>query len=198
MATHHRAVGLHACRRRAGSVGCAPYVACLGKGSLQPLVSEALRAGSQYTSLLCRCLREGTGRTADLIPSKRRLETANSEMFASLRRIYGEPKNRAEILQEAAAAANGNLRLTRILNLLLVHLASKPRPVTESALSEWEAAATSALDLLASAETDEASAPLVLSRLEAVELSDQEQTRIATRGSSFSWRGLRRSLAQCL
>ena len=147
------------------------------KDRFQPLVSEALRAGSQYTSLLCRCLREGTGRTADLIPSKRRLETANSEMFASLRRMYGEPKNRAEILQEAAAAANGNLRLTRILNLLLVHLASKPRPVTESALSEWEAAATSALDLLASAETDEASAALALSRLEAVELSDQGTNR---------------------
>jgi uncharacterized membrane protein YccC len=143
------------------------------KDRFQPLVSSALCAGGEYTRLLCRCLREGAGRAADLIPLKRRLETANSEMFASLRRMYGEPKNRAEILQEAAAAANGNLRLTRILNLLLVHLASNPRPVTDSVLSEWEEAATSALELLASAEKNRASAELALSRLEAVDLNDQ-------------------------
>ena len=142
------------------------------KDRFQPLMSEALLAGRDYIKLLCRCLREGTGRTPELIPAKRRLETANSEVFASLRRMYGEPKNRADILQDAAAMANGNVRLTRVLNLLLLHLANKPPPATESALVELEDAASSALEVLAASceECDKRSLELALSRLEAVEL----------------------------
>jgi len=138
----------------------------------QPLMSEALLAGREYIKLLSRRLREGTGRGPELIPAKRRLETANSEVFASLRRMYGEPKNRADILQDAAAMANGNLRLTRVLNLLLLHLANKPPPVIESALAEWEEAASSALEVLAATreECDEQALRLALSRLEGVEL----------------------------
>ena len=98
------------------------------KDRFQPLMSEALLASCGYIKLLCRRLREGTGRGEELIPAKRRLESANSEVFASLRRMYGEPKNRADILQDAAAMANGNLRLARVLNLLLVHLSEPSRP----------------------------------------------------------------------
>jgi len=142
------------------------------KDRFQPLMSEALLASREYIKLLSRRLREGTGRGPELIPAKRRLETANSEVFASLRRMYGEPKNRADILQDAAAMANGNLRLTRVLNLLLLHLANKPPPVIESALAEWEEAASSALEVLATTreECDEQALRLALSRLEGVEL----------------------------
>ena len=142
------------------------------KDRFQPLMSEALLAGREYIKLLCRRLREGTGRGPELIPAKRRLETANSEVFASLRRMYGEPKNRADILQDAAAMANGNLRLTRVLNLLLLHLANRPLPVTESALAEWEDAACSGLEVLATnwEELDEQALQLALSRLEGIEL----------------------------
>jgi uncharacterized membrane protein YccC len=142
------------------------------KDRFQPLISEAFLAGRDYMMLLCRCLREGTGRIPELVPSKRRLETANSEVFASLRRMYGEPKNRADILQDAAAMANGNLRLTRILNLLLLHLVNKPPPVTKPALAEWEGGAASAMEILAATreECDEQELQLALSRLEGVEL----------------------------
>jgi uncharacterized membrane protein YccC len=142
------------------------------KDRFQPLMSKALLAGREYIKLLSRRLREGTGRGPELIPAKRGLETANSEVFASLRRMYGEPKNRADILQDAAAMANGNLRLARVLNLLLLHLANKPPPVIESALAEWEEAASSALEVLAATreECDQQALRLALSRLERVEL----------------------------
>jgi hypothetical protein len=141
-------------------------------------MSEALLASRDYIRLLCRRLREGTGRGPELIPAKRHLETANSEVFASLRRMYGEPKNQADILQDAAAMANGNVRLTRVLNLLLLHLANNPPPVTESALAEWENAASSALEVLAATreECDQPSLELALSRLEAVELGGSHQS----------------------
>ena len=47
-------------------------------------MKEALQASCSYLGLLCQRLREGTGRGPELIPAKRRLETANSRVFASL------------------------------------------------------------------------------------------------------------------
>lgn len=111
------------------------------KDRFQPLMREALLASCDYIKLLCHRLKEGTGRGPELIPAKRRLETANGEVFASLRRMYGEPRNRTDILQDAAAMANGNLRLTRVLNVLLVHLANQPSRVSDPLLAEWEGAA---------------------------------------------------------
>jgi len=141
------------------------------KDRFQPLMSEALLASRDYIKLLCRRLREGTGRGPELIPAKRHLETSNGEVFASLRRMYGEPKNRADILQDAAAMANGNLRLTRVLNLLLLHLANNPPPVTDSMLGEWEDAACSALEVVSASweEFDEHELEFALSRLEGIE-----------------------------
>jgi uncharacterized membrane protein YccC len=141
------------------------------KDRFQPLMSEALLASRDYIKLLCRRLREGTGRGPELIPAKRHLETSNGEVFASLRRMYGEPKNRADILEDAAAMANGNLRLTRVLNLLLLYLASNPPPVTDSMLGEWEDAACPALEVVSASweEFDEHELEFALSRLEGIE-----------------------------
>jgi uncharacterized membrane protein YccC len=144
----------------------------------QPLMSEALLASCTYIKLLCRSLREGTGRGPEFIPAKRRLETANAEVFASLRRMYGEPKNRTDILQDAAAMANGNLRLTRVLNVLLLHLSNKPSAVREPALAEWEEAACSALEVLAATpESNEQALQQALSRLEEVDFGSSYGNR---------------------
>jgi uncharacterized membrane protein YccC len=142
------------------------------KDRFQPLMSDALLASSGYIKVLCSRLREGTGRGAELIPAKRRLESANSEVFASLRRMYGEPKNRADTLQDAAAMANGNLRLTRVLNVLLIHLTDRPAPVSEPALSIWERAASQALELLAASwdNLDEQALEQALDQLESFNL----------------------------
>ena len=142
------------------------------KDRFQPLMSKALLANCAYIQLLCESLRSGTGRRPELIPAKRHLETANTEVFASLQRMYAEPKNRAEILQDAAAIANGNLRLTRILNVLLLHLVNKPSAVEESALTEWEGSACSALSALAAfwEEPNPEVLRAALSRLEGIKL----------------------------
>ena len=142
------------------------------KDRFQPLMKEALLASGNYITLLCRRLQEGTGRGPELIPAKRRLETANGEVFASLRRMYGEPKNRADILQDAAAMANGNLRLTRVLNLLLLHLVNKPAPLAAPILTEWQDAACRALDALAAnwEQSDVKALQTVLDRLKEIEL----------------------------
>jgi uncharacterized membrane protein YccC len=143
------------------------------KDRFQPLIREALLAGCNYIKLLCRRLREGTGRGPELVPAKRRLETVNGELFASLRRMYGEPKNRTDILQDAAAMANGNLRLTRVLNLLLFHLANKPPPIAEPMLDQWEEAACHALEVLAASweELDEDALKLALGRVGEIDLT---------------------------
>jgi uncharacterized membrane protein YccC len=142
------------------------------KDRFQPLMKEALLASGNYITLLCRRLREGTGRGPELIPAKRRLESANGEVFASLRRMYGEPKNRADILQDAAAMANGNLRLTRVMNLLLLHLVNKPAPLAAPILTEWQDAACRALDVLAAnwEQSNVKALQSVLDRLKEIEL----------------------------
>jgi uncharacterized membrane protein YccC len=142
------------------------------KDRFQPLMSVALLASCGYIKVLCQRLREGTGRGEELIPAKRRLESANSEVFASLRRMYGEPKYQADILQDAAAMANGNLRLTRVLNLLLLHLTNRPAPVSEPEFSKWESIACHSLKLLAESwkDLDEQALEQALNQLEALNL----------------------------
>ncbi len=144
------------------------------KDRFQPLMKEALQASCDYIKLLCHRLREGTGRGPELIPAKRRLETANGEVFASLRRMYGEPSNRADILQNAAAMANGNLRLTRVLNVILLHLAREPSRVSEPLLAEWEGASCRALQALAASwdEWDEKALRAALNQLEGIDLDE--------------------------
>jgi uncharacterized membrane protein YccC len=142
------------------------------KDRFQPLMSVALLASCGYIKVLCQRLREGTGRGEELIPAKRRLESANSEVFASLRRMYGEPKYQADILQDAAAMANGNLRLTRVLNLLLLHLTNRPAPVSEPEFSKWESIACHSLKLLAESweDLDDQALEQALNQLEALNL----------------------------
>jgi uncharacterized membrane protein YccC len=153
------------------------------KDRFQPLMSEALLASCAYIKLLCRRLREGTGRGPELTPAKRHLETANAEVFASLQRMYSEPKNRADILQDAAAMANGNLRLTRVLNVLLLHLANKTSAVRKPALAEWEEAACSALEVLAATpQSDEQALQQALSRLEEIDFGSSDRNQ-----NSESW-----------
>ncbi len=142
------------------------------KDRFQPLMSKALLASCGYIELLCRRLREGTGRGEELIPAKRRLESANSEVFASLQRMYSEPKHRADILQDAAAMANGNLRLARVLNLLLLHLNSRPGPVSDPEFSKWESTACHALGVLAASwdNLDEQALEQALNQLESLDV----------------------------
>ncbi|MGC3991838.1 MAG: FUSC family protein [Chthoniobacteraceae bacterium] len=115
----------------------------------QPILSKALLAAGAYLDLICLSLKAGTGRTDRIVAAKRSLDTANVEVFASLRRMYSEPRNAQESVEESAALANGNQRLTRLLHLLLIHLTTRPAAIADPLLERWQNAADAALSLLA-------------------------------------------------
>jgi len=58
--------------------------------------------------------------------SKRTVERAQAAVFASLRRMFGDPENRREGIEQMAALANTNVRLTRVLNVILAQFQTAP------------------------------------------------------------------------
>jgi uncharacterized membrane protein YccC len=138
------------------------------KDRFQPILATALLATRDYLQMLCAGLAAGTGRDEKLVAAKRQVDTANAEVFASLRRLYAEPKQQQEAVEAAAALANGNQRLTRLLHLLLIHLVSRPLPLRAPALQEWSTAAADALAQLAAAAPDPAQLQAALAALEQI------------------------------
>ncbi len=113
-----------------------------------PLLADALRANAGYLRVLAQHLAEGGAYDAATIQAKRRVEAANSIVFSSLQRMMGDPKNRQDRLEQAAALANGNQRLTRGLNLVSVHL-SPPDPVAGRELATFAEEGRRALESIA-------------------------------------------------
>jgi uncharacterized membrane protein YccC len=113
-----------------------------------PLLADALRANAGYLQLLARQLAAGAAYDAATIQAKRRAETANSTVFSSLQRMMGDPKNRQDRLEQAAALANGNQRLTRSLTLVALHL-SPADPAAGSELAAFAAEGGRALEEIA-------------------------------------------------
>ena len=58
----------------------------------------------------------------DLLLYRRSAESENSEAFSSLRRMTADPRSRREGIEQAAALANGNQRVTNALSVVTVHL----------------------------------------------------------------------------
>ena len=96
-----------------------------------PFLAAALRANAAYLTILTEHLLRGAPRDDQLVAAKRESETANATVFASLKRMFGDPKNQREGVEQGAALANGNQRLTRIFNLLSLHLGSPLRVSAE-------------------------------------------------------------------
>lgn len=86
------------------------------------IMAQALRSNAEYMDDLAERLLRGEAPDERVIAAKRKVETANALVFASLRRMFGDPQNRREKVEQSAALANGNQRLTRILNLFFLHL----------------------------------------------------------------------------
>jgi uncharacterized membrane protein YccC len=95
-----------------------------------PILSEALRANADYLEKLAQGLAEGVDVHDEAAALKRAAESSNAAVFASLKRMFGDPKNQREGIERAAAVANGNQRLTRIFNLLFVHVGARERVPT--------------------------------------------------------------------
>jgi uncharacterized membrane protein YccC len=85
-------------------------------------LAAALRANRDYLQLLQQRLAAGGSYDPPVIAAKRRAESANGTVFASLQRMAGDPKHQQDGLAQAAALANGNQRLTRALTTIALHL----------------------------------------------------------------------------
>ncbi|HVW20536.1 MAG TPA: FUSC family protein [Opitutaceae bacterium] len=115
-----------------------------------PILARAVLANASYLRVLGRHLDRGEGYDVETSLAKRRAEKANGEVFSSLQRMMGDPKNRQDRLEEAAALANGNQRLSRVLNLVAVHLSGEGAAAAPEVL-RFIASAADALESLAAA-----------------------------------------------
>jgi uncharacterized membrane protein YccC len=115
------------------------------------LLSGAMLANRDF--LLVLVPRLEAGRAAydqEVVRAKKRTERSSSEAFQSLQRMFADPQNRRAGVERAAVLANGNQRLTRVLNLLMLHLTPDAPPVARPELREFGRCAARALETLAS------------------------------------------------
>ncbi|WP_043589499.1 FUSC family protein [Geminisphaera colitermitum] len=106
---------------------------------LPPLMAGALRANRDYLAALVDRLAHGGVVDAPLVQAKRAAESANATVFSSLRRLYGDPRNRRDRVERAAVLANATQRLTRIATVLMLHVrrpAEAPHTVKEVQMEE--------------------------------------------------------------
>lgn len=152
-----------------------------------PIMAEALRANADYAEQIGEHLRRGGERKESLVAAKKRAETANAAVFASLKRMFGDPENRREGVEQAAALANGNQRLTRIFNLLFVQV-GKSAPAPSAELSEFTPLSTRTLRLLAEGVLHPPEATtLVQLRAALDQLGPGAETDAAKMGTEASW-----------
>ncbi len=122
------------------------------------ILARALRANRDFLRVLGERLASGSGYDASAIAGKRAAEVANSVIFASLQRMAGDPKNQQAGLEEAAALANGNQRLTRALTVVALHL-SPGAPLGRPELAKFVETGAETLEALAVVtETEQADA----------------------------------------
>ena len=87
----------------------------------RPIIARALRANAEFLRLATEQAAQPGGReSAVIVAQRRKVESANAEMFSSLQRMAGDPKNQQDRLERLAALANGNQRITRAINLDLL------------------------------------------------------------------------------
>lgn len=113
-----------------------------------PLLAQALRANAGYLRLLAGQLAASASYGPETIRAKRQAESANGIVFSSLKRMMGDPKARQDRLEQAAALANGNQRLTRAFNLVALHL-SPPAPEVGRELAAFAECGCQALEEIA-------------------------------------------------
>ncbi|QYM78070.1 FUSC family protein [Horticoccus luteus] len=144
---------------------------------LPPILARALVANRDYWRILQQRLAQGGTYDAPVVAAKRAAEVANSNVFASLQRLFGDPKNHQARVELFAALANGNQRLTRAFTGLALHL-STDTPLASPPLAHFGDLTARALDGIstrlasgASPERDEACRTL---------LADLEKATIPT------------------
>jgi uncharacterized membrane protein YccC len=125
---------------------------------LPPILARALRANRAYLQIVSDRLATGGGYDPAAVRAKRQAEAANGAVFSSLQRMIGDPRNRQEGLEQAGALTNGNQRLTRALNVIVLHL-TPSLPLQRPAVAACTALVGDALETLARAVESETPAP---------------------------------------
>ena len=92
------------------------------RGRFPGIISQALQKNRDYLRLVVNRLREGGPHDEPMLAAKKDAESANADAFSSLRRMSADPKIHRAGLEQAAALANGNQRVTNALNVIAVHL----------------------------------------------------------------------------
>ena len=139
-------------------VGAVVFWPVWERNRMPPLLAEALRANRVLLdTLLCRLEGQEAGGLKRVVEAKLQAQRANSLIFSSLNRMAGDPRIHREGLEEAAALANGNLRITRWLNAGSVHLQEE---LPALGLAPFREAACASLEALA--EVVEGGDPAVL------------------------------------
>ncbi|MBX3740866.1 MAG: FUSC family protein [Akkermansiaceae bacterium] len=86
------------------------------------IMEKALRSNLSYLQLTVERLRDGGPHDEPLVEAIQAAESANTDAFSSLKRMIADPKNQQAGLQQAAALANGNQRITQALSVIVLHL----------------------------------------------------------------------------
>jgi uncharacterized membrane protein YccC len=115
---------------------------------LPPILAAALDANREFCQVLAARVSAGGTYDDAAIALKRRAEAANSAVFSSLQRMMGDPRNRREGLEQIAACANGNQRVTRALTVLALQLVPG-KPITSAVVARRFTEAARALESLA-------------------------------------------------
>lgn len=118
------------------------------RGRFAGFLGQALHANTAYLRKITARLAAGGLYNDVIILAKRTAESSNSNVFQSLRRMAGDPKNQQGDLERAAALANGNQRITRALNVIALHLNEDPSRYPEL-LEEFTQVTTHAFHMLA-------------------------------------------------
>jgi uncharacterized membrane protein YccC len=90
------------------------------------VMAKALRTNATYFEIMIGALKAG-GTYTQVAQFKRRAESANSTAFSSLQRMFSDPQNQRQGIERAAALANGNQRITRILTVIALNLEESSR-----------------------------------------------------------------------
>lgn len=116
---------------------------------LPPILARALLANRDYWQILHQRLAAGGAYDPTIVAAKRAAEVANAGAFASLQRLFSDPKNRQDRVELFAAVANGNQRLTRAFTGLGLHLTAGA-PFSPPTLPRFAGLTARALECLAS------------------------------------------------
>jgi uncharacterized membrane protein YccC len=143
----HGPVGVSFTLQRLGSTlagGALALVAALlfwpvwERDRLRPILVKAIEANRNFLQLIAARIADGGSYDEITIAAKRRVEASNSAVFSSLQRMMGDPRNRRAGLEQIAAYANGNQRITRAFTVLALQLTPGTPLASASVVSAFQ------------------------------------------------------------